>query len=273
MTKQKIISIIQQLTKHNYVEITPRGNSAIHAVVSILPKGKNILIPGEGGWLTYKTIPRKLGLETVEVDCNDAKIDLKDLQDKLATKKYSSLIFQNPGGYYAEQNLEKIYQICKENDCLVVLDVSGSIGTDLCDGEFADIIVGSFGRWKLVEAGSGGFVSCNSKELWDKMKEHIELLDDETKQLLILEGLQDGPNRIGFLMGKVEKVRNDLGAYDIIRPNDKSFVVVVKHKDKHERERILEYCEKNDLEWTICPRYIRFNDSAISIEVKRLRSN
>ena len=271
MTKQKIISILQQLTKHDYVALTPRGNAAIHAVVSVLPKSKKILIPGEGGWLTYKTIPKKLDLGTVEVSCNEAKIDLQDLEDKLLTKNYSAIIFQNPGGYYAEQNIENIYKLCQENDCLVILDVSGSLGTELCNGGFADVIVGSFGKWKIVEAGTGGFISSKNKELWDKIEKHIEILDDETNLLLILGGLQNCAERIGFLTEKVELVKKDLRPYGILHINDKSSVVVVKYKDKYEKEKIMNYCTKNELEWTQCPRYIRLNESAISIEVKRLK--
>ena len=36
------------------------------------------------------------------------------------------------------------------------------------------------------------------------------------------------------------------------------------------KQRIIDYCNENNLEFTECPRYIRINEPAISIEVKRL---
>ena len=80
MSKQKIISLLKELTNHDYVEVVTRGNSAITSALSII--NTQVLIPEEGGWIHYQTAPKTLGLETVEVKCNDAKIDLKDLEHK-----------------------------------------------------------------------------------------------------------------------------------------------------------------------------------------------
>ena len=41
---------------------------------------------------------------------------------------------------------------------------------------------------------------------------------------------------------------------------------------QEEKGKIIKYCEENNLQYTICPRYIRVNCDAISIEVKRIQS-
>ncbi|MBI2125358.1 aminotransferase class I/II-fold pyridoxal phosphate-dependent enzyme, partial [Candidatus Woesearchaeota archaeon] len=134
MGKEEILAELQKLTGHNHLEITLRGDAAITAAIFLVPKDKILLIPEEGGWLSYPKIPKKLGLKVVEVKCDDARINLKDLQQKLQEHPCGALLYQNPGGYFAEQPMEEIYQLCQKNQCLVIMDVSGSIGTKLCNG-------------------------------------------------------------------------------------------------------------------------------------------
>ena len=264
MSKQKIISILKKLVGHDYIEIVTRGNSAIDSALGVV-KGK-LLIPEEGGWIHYKKAPVKLGLEIVEVKCNDAKIDLKDLEEK--SKDCSAFLYHNPGGYFAEQPLREIYEICQKNNCLVILDVAGGIGTKLCDGKYADIVIGSFGKWKLVEAKVGGFISCENDQLWKKIK--YEQLDNKDSLDKILEELEKLPERIKYLRKICDKIISDLDKFSIAYKNDFGFVVVVKFSDDSEKQTIINYCDKNQLPYTECPRYIRLNDKAISIEVKRL---
>jgi hypothetical protein len=258
-----IKDMLCKLTGHIFVEITTRGNTAIEAAVSVV-SGK-VLIPAEGGWLSYKKIENHQ-----EVKCHDSVLDIDDLKENLATKEFGALLYQNPGGYFAKQPMQEIYGLCKKYNCLVILDVSGSIGTDLCDGNYADIIVGSFGKWKLVEARVGGFVSCNDEALFGKMD--IQKLEDEKSLLKIEEELSTLPQRIESLLHKTKTITEDLKEFDIVG-GDVAFVVVVKFSTEEEKEKLINYCKNNELEWTECPRYIRLNDDAISIEVKRLQND
>jgi len=268
--KRKISFELQRLTHHPFVEITPRGDAAITAALSIIPKEKIVLIPDEGGWLSYPKIPKKLGLKVIEVKCNDAKINLQDLQLKLQERACGALLYQNPGGYFAEQPMKEIFELCRKNNCLMILDVSGALGTNLCDGRYADILVGSFGEWKLVEAKAGGFISAQDKMVFEKIGEQVEVLDDEKILNLIFEKLRELPNRISFLTKIRKKVIDDLQEFDIVHKKDLGFVVVVKYEDEKQKEKIIYYCKNNGLAWTECPRYIRLHKPAISIELKRL---
>lgn len=270
MIKPEIVSALQRLTKHDFIEITTRGDAAITAVLSIISKDKVVLIPEEGGWLSYPKIPKKLGLRAVEVQCDDAKINVKDLQQKLQQHPCGALLYQNPGGYFAEQPMQEIYSLCKKNNCLVIMDVSGSIGTKLCDGNYADIVVGSFGEWKLVEAKAGGFISGKDKSLFDKIKLFCEVLSDQEKLKTISKKIQELPERISILVQKRKKIIKDLEDFEIVHKKDLGFVVVVKYFSDHEKENLINYCKDNKLPWTEGPRYIRLNKPAISIEVKRL---
>ena len=78
------------------------------------------------------------------------------------------------------------------------------------------------------------------------------------------------PNRIKFLTETRNKVINDLKEYSVINKNHLGFVVIVEFTTDSEMENIINYCNTNNLEYTECPRYIRINKKAISIEIKRL---
>ncbi|MBU1974541.1 MAG: hypothetical protein KKH52_04045 [Nanoarchaeota archaeon] len=257
---EEIKRILQKLTKHDYVKVVFRGNAAIDAAVAIVKK--KILIPEEGGWLHYQ----KVGHDTVK--CNQAKIDLVDLEEKLQTGKFGAFLYHQPGGYFAEQPIRRIYQLCQKYNCLIIMDVSGSIGTSFCDGNYADVLVGSFGKWKLVEARVGGFISCRDHNIFKNLV--VNELKDEGKLNVILECLNGLKERIKFLLSRRKKIIEDLCEFEIVRANELGFVVVVKYGSEQEKEKILKYCQNNQLEYTECPRYIRLNEPAISIEVKRL---
>ena len=57
---------------------------------------------------------------------------------------------------------------------------------------------------------------------------------------------------------------------DIINPGKHGINVVIKFKDKEQKEKLIKYCKENKLEYTECPRYIRVEEDAVSIEVKRI---
>jgi len=268
ISEEKILLKLRELTGHSFVHLTDRGNSAIDAALSLLPKDKKLLIPAEGGWIHYQKAPKKLGLQYEEVLCDDARINLLSLKEKFATKKFGALLYQNPGGYFAEQPMQEIYELCRKHDCLVIMDVSGAIGTKLCDGNYADILVGSFGEEKLVNAGVGGFVSCKDEALFKRIT--VSSFGEEEKFKIILEKLEELPQRIAFLKEKRSIIINDLKIFKVVHSQDLGFVVVVKFSTLQEKEKLINYCEQNHLPWTECPRYIRLNTTAISIEVKKI---
>ncbi|MFC1801330.1 DegT/DnrJ/EryC1/StrS family aminotransferase [Nanoarchaeota archaeon] len=272
MPKQEIMGKIREFTGHDNIQILPSGNAAIFAAVYIakqINKKAFFLIPDQAGWLTYKTHPKMFNIDVQQIKTNQGVIDLDDLKKHASAG--TAFIYQNPAGYFAEQPMKQIYDICKKANCPVILDASGSIGTDLCNGDYADMIVSSFGRWKLINVQYGGFISAKNKTFFDEgnalykmMKVHPSAFD---KIIQKIEGLKD---RIGFLEEKRKKVLEDLKEMDIIYPDKKGLNVVVRFKSMDEKEKILNYCKNNGLQYTECPRYIRVEEQAISIEIKRL---
>ncbi|MBT3297736.1 aminotransferase class I/II-fold pyridoxal phosphate-dependent enzyme [archaeon] len=265
--KESVLKEIKQRTNYEYVEVLNRANSAILLSLSVL--GQKVFYPEEGGWMTYHKYAKNLGKEVVSIKCHDARIDLNDLKNRLEEK--CVFIYHPLGGYFAEQDIEQIYKICKEKNCLVIMDVSGTIGTRLCDGKYADICLGSFGDWKLIDYGQGGFISFQNPKLFNHFKPLFSAMTfrGDYEKLLHHFNILDG--RIKFLLDKRTEIINDLKEFEIIgKDNELGFVVIVVPKSETDRLKIVAYCTKNNLEYTMCPREIRINRDAVSIELKRL---
>jgi len=275
-TKQKIIAKLGELTRHSHIKLTNCCNSAILIALHIAKQNgaETVLIPDQGGWLTYKTFPKMLGLEIVEVKTDYGLIDLKDLEKKASSK--SALIINSLAGYIAPLPLLEISKICRARGCLLIEDASGSIGMeDLCDGRLSDIIVASFGKWKPANLGYGGFISTDRKEfseidpeLWQAFRFVPEF---EERLLTKLGGLD---TRRKKLMAECTKLKLELAklglGQDIIHKDKQGLNVIVRFKSDAEKEKIINHCRESGYEFTICPRYIRVMDKAVSIEIKRL---
>ena len=266
--EDKIIDILKEYTKQNNIFLTERGNKAILTALKIVkekfPNGK-ILIPDQGGWLTYFQYAEKLKFNIEKLKTDYGVIDVNSLREKDA----SAIIYSNPAGYYAEQNVKEIYEICKKNNILVILDISGCIGSDFYNGNYADMIVCSFGRWKPVNLGYSGFISFNDYNFINK-NIFQNLKFDEKYHPLLLEKLINLKKRYTFYGDINKKIKLELKQFNILHRDKKGINVIVKFNNAEEKNKITDYCEKHKYEFVECPKMIRVSTDAISIEVKRL---
>lgn len=265
-----ILSALRHLTKHNSVHLTPSGDAAIFAALAILKKQgtKTLLIPDQGGWLSYKTFPPLLSMNIKEVKTDAALIDCADLAEK--ANNTTALLYTNPGGYIVDQPSEEIYSLCKKASCPVVMDVSGSLGTEYCDGMYADIIACSFNKWKIVNAGYGGFISTQKRQTLELGRDILRMLAVfPAAEEIILKKIKNLDKRKAVLGEQRKKVLLDLSTMDIVHRDHWGLNVIIRFGTKEEKETIIKYCKNNQLEYTECPRYIRINQNAISIEIKR----
>jgi len=262
---RKIDEKIRKLCRHEHVHLTDRGNSAIFLAMSIAKKMNprpDILIPDQGGWFSYKGYPHFFNLNIVEVKTDYGIIDLKDLKKK--AKNASAIIFSSFAGYFAEQPLRKIKTICKKAGCLVIEDASGAIGdSKLCNGKYSDIIVGSFGKWKPVDCGYGGWISMNSKEYFEAAREAMSITKIHPQFYTdIHEPLKK--NKIKKLLALQMRVKQELKDFEVLHRDKRGLNVAVKFDPK-----VLQYCQEKGYQYVLCPSYIRVNERAISIELKR----
>lgn len=269
--KETATTMLKILSDKPNVFFTPRCNESIRiALLMAASLGRvHALMQDEGGWLTYEKYIVQAGLDLTRMISFGGVIPPKELNH------YGSdevLIVNSLAGYIASQDMDEIQTCCITNDILLINDVSGSIG--LSGAKRGDIIVGSFGKAKPIDLGTGGFIAF-SDEFLDAFREVVgeEFVDSELDFESLSEKLKGLEARRVFLTDRVRQVKNDLSEFDIVHKGDESALNVVVRFDSEEvKAKIEAYCQKNDLEFTVCPREIRILDDAISIEVKRLKS-
>jgi cysteine sulfinate desulfinase/cysteine desulfurase-like protein len=247
---------LSKYTHHKNTVITSRGNEGIKIAleaVKTLSERKVILIPDQGGWLSYRKIPKELGFEIVEIPTDRGLINPEHLKKYL--QKAAAILFTSFAGYYAEQPLEEISKVCRKEGVLLIEDVSGSFGDDvLCNGELSDFIIGSFSDWKIVNYGTYGFVSSNL-ELNAKSIEYKKDLEDK---------IAKAPQRLKNLLALAEKVKTELES-EIFHKDKRGVNVITEYS-----EEVINYCKTKDYKYVICPKYYKVMEKAISIELKRL---
>ena len=168
---------LTKLTRHEVVKIVNSGNSAIMAVMSCFKE--RVIIPDQGGWYGFRKMAEFFGVETVQLPTQLGLVKLEELDEILRLKKPEALFLTSFAGYTAEQPMQEIYEICDENDVLLVEDASGGIGDPkgkLGNGKHAHVIVGSTGSPKTVNIGNGGFLSTNDSKISDSANYLLKIL-------------------------------------------------------------------------------------------------
>lgn len=237
-------------------KLVKNGNRAILYSLKIARNlgMKKVLIQDQGGWITYRQYPKKLKIELAELKTDYGLIDLADLEKKASSE--TVLLVNSMPGYHALEGMKQIEKVCNKKGCMIINDISGSIGTE--NENIGDIIVCSFGKDKPVSLGEGGMISADSKLLSGIDIEEVDL--DISGRMNSLKQRLDKINNIR------NKILNDLNDYEIIHPDKHGINIIVRNQ----KEKIINYCNSNNLEYTICPRYIRVDCDAVSIELKKL---
>jgi hypothetical protein len=269
---EESLQLLKRYTKHEHIILTERGNIAIFAALQCARElgKKKVLIPDMGGWFTYKKYPKELGIEVEHIKTKDALIDIDYLSQ--IVDKDSVLLYANPGAYIVNQPITDIYKICSEKKCLVIMDVSGCISDPkMCDGNYADMMLGSFGEWKIVKAGYGGFLSIHKNISFETIKKYFDVLDFLQERVPDVKfALKKAPQRLKELRSLSQRVKEELDGFEIIHPDGKGIGVIVAYHTDEEKKTLLDYGAGKGYETVLCPKYIKVKRKAVSIEVKRM---
>ncbi len=268
--KETARTLLKIITGKEYVFFTNKCNESIKLALKMAHNDHrtHALIQDEGGWLTYKKYTKQIGFELTKMVTNDGLIHPKEL-DHYGSDEV--LLINSLAGYIAMHDMSSIHTYCLKNDIFLINDVSGSIGSK--ESQLGDVIVGSFGDGKPVNLGIGGFIAFNKNylELFDTVIDS-DFEEPIMEYSILIEKLKNLEQRKKFLTNKVKQIKEDLKGKPIVHEdNEHALNVVVRFNNEEEKKELEDYCNKNKLEYTVCPREIRIEDDAISIEVKRLK--
>ena len=115
-----------------------------------------------------------------------------------------------------------------------------------------------------------GFISFQNKKLFELSKT-IPLKEfDKTYKSKLKTKLKSLDKRYNLFYKTALTIKSELIGFEILHKQRKGWNVVVRFNNDEEKQKLVKYCEKKNLPYTLCPRYIRVEEDAISIEVKRL---
>lgn len=276
--KDKCLKLLRQYTKHDIVKITSSGDAAIFGALAIAKQHgvKTVLVPDQGGWLTYLTFPKILDIQIIQLKTIYGLIDPVVLNTEAKKYSHCGLLFSSFAGYAAPQDLEKIADACRKNNIFLIEDASGALGHEtLCNGNLSDIIVGSFGKWKIADLGYGGFLSCKKEILTPQIKDMDILSLVQEKQMdyaLLLKKLEGAPRRLQFILQKTKEVKTlcKKEKFQMIHEDADGLSLFVRFSDAAEKEKIFAFCQKHNIAYKECPLYIKVLEKVISLEIKRM---
>ena len=257
--KDKCIKELQKLTGKKNIIFTERGNRSIKLSLKIAKEiGRTIcLVQDQGGWLKYIDYPKRMKIELIRIKTHFGLLDERRLSEY---GPESILLINSMPGYFAEEKMDRVARKCNQNNIFLINDITASIGTDIA--KFGDIVFASFGQWKPLSIGGGSFIAFDD----DYAVENEEPKIDYSK---LYERLTSFQPKVEFIKKLAAKVKDDLKEYKVLYPHENGLNVVVLFSTDKEKEEIIEYCDKNKYEYTLCPRYIRVESNAVSIELKR----
>ncbi len=272
------LKLLREYTRHDVVKITSSGDSAIFGALAIAKQHgvKTVFVPDQGGWLTYLTFPTILDLKIVQLKTNYGLLDLSEIEKEAKKHPRCALLFSSFAGYAAPQDLEKIAAVCSQHKIFLIEDASGALGHEiLCNGNLSDIIVGSFGKWKIADVGYGGFLSCKKGILTSEIKEMDIISLIQEKQMdyaILLEKLKRVPERLHKILQKTKEIKalSKKEKFEMIHEHADGLSLFVRFSEPAEKERILTFCKHHHIEYKECPLYIKVLEKAISLEIKRM---
>ena len=262
---------VKALTGHDHVRITSSGNNSIFVALSSI-KG-DIIIPDQGGWHGFKQIAKFLDKNIITLKTASGIINPQEL-DEIDLNNNSALIYTSFAGYCGEQDTKTISRYCKSNGITSIEDASAGIGdkqNKLGNGKYSDIILASTGSPKMINVGSGGIISTDNEEIFERTSLPQKL--SKTNEI-ICSGIDSELENVG------DKLELTLNATKYLKNN----LETTLHKEKRGVNVIIPHDDAKQISWnlkksltinksgfiTTCPNYNRVKQKAIAIEIKNL---
>ena len=267
--EKSCIDKIKELTGHDEARITSSGNNSIFIALSAVEG--DIIIPDQGGWHGFKQIARFLNKNIVTLKTDLGLIDPNRL-DEMDLKDNSALIFTSFAGYCAEQDTKSIAKYCKNNAITTIEDASAGIGDRKNRlGRHSDIILASTGSPKIINVGSGGFITADNPEIFAKtsLPQKLSKTND-----IICSGIDNELDNVGknleVTLNATEYLKKHIP--NAIHANKRGVNVIIPHEDAKSIGWNLKRSLTTDKSGfiTTCPNYNRIKQKAIAVEIKNL---
>jgi len=263
---------LKDLTCHEHARVVNSGNSAIMIAMNNI-KGP-VLLPDQGGWTGFKKIADFLGLKISYLPTNHGIINLEVLDDNIKLKTPHSLFITSFAGYIAEQPVKEIFELCDERGVILVEDASGSIGDpqrSLACGDHAHIIVASTGSPKIINLGSGGFISTNDPNMLDNSNFLLKTLRPSPVICAgLVEAIKEAPDTLSKTLQACNFLKKEIKTVLFEEYRGINVTIPSKNPKPMARELRKKIPVNGGGMISTCPRYDRIKQPAVCLEIKNL---
>ncbi|NOZ76788.1 MAG: DegT/DnrJ/EryC1/StrS aminotransferase family protein [Euryarchaeota archaeon] len=271
--EEEVKARLSRLLHHGHVSILGSGSCAVMAAVAAV--GGKVMVPDQGGWRGFLEYPPLFGLETCTLETDMGVVDAQVLEDALRREAPEAFILTSFAGYIAEQDMREISRVCAEYGVLLIEDASGSVGDRvLADGRYSDIILGSTGSPKIINAGRGGFITCDDEELAGRWRLLARACRADPGVVEgIGAGLETAAQRVERLLEFSRMLKEELPG--VVHPDRRGICVGIETGTSPRRltrcaHRAGLVTDTGRGFLTTCPRYERFNRRGVVVELKKL---
>ncbi|MFT4312698.1 MAG: hypothetical protein ACMXYF_05725 [Candidatus Woesearchaeota archaeon] len=246
---------IQTIFSGYHLVFTNRCNDAIKQALDIAKRRgfTSVGIQDEGGWFLYEKFAKQRGFDVYEIPTNEGKLARDSIRPNTVVLSHTLC------GYAILDDAQLIRQHCDAHGCLYIEDVCGCPQVS----HFGHMVVCSFGRAKPLSIGHGGVLACEQKDWCEGADSSVVDMEALTYSVVQL------PEKLIRAQTLIAKMKKDLSSYEL-RADSHALVLIVFFETDAQKEKIISYCQTHSYPFELCPRYIRTNKPAVSIEVKRL---
>lgn len=259
------------VTGHSHVELTRTGGEAIFRVLSAV--GGSVMLPDQGIWQGTVKHCSGLGIPTTVLQTDLGLIDPERLSEAIKARRPKALFITSFAGYIAEQDLPAISEVCREEGVLLIEDASSSIGDGvLGKARYSDVIVGSAREPKLLFLKEGGFIATSNPEMAKTLESRGCQKPSPDACAAMTAALKEAPQTLKELCSFSERLKERLDGV-VHRGRRGPCVGVLTEAPKKVARKAAQsglVTESGKTIFTTCPRYDRFLEKGLVIEVKKL---
>jgi perosamine synthetase len=168
--------VIAEFIKSKHVIMVPNGTISLSMMLTVLGigRGDEVIVPNYTMIATPNAVI-SVGATPVFVDVEPKTLclDVEKIQEQIS-ERTKAIIFVSANGRYPDAGIEKIQELCRVNNILLLEDAAQALGSFFPDGVHIGTkgVMGSFSfsTPKIISTGQGGCIVTDSDELNHKLR-------------------------------------------------------------------------------------------------------
>lgn len=264
--KEKSIQNLKNMLGKKNIVFYKNKNTLLSNVLKKLREDYDtIILQDQGIPISYQTYTKKYNFNSVYLDTKHGLINFPRFR-KLIKNLYGAkiiLLLNSLPGFHIKENIKKISEICKENNILLINDITGSI---IFNKDFyGDFMICAMGKSNPFSNNVGAFLATDLKIEHEK-KMSDSFYSNLFKDIVTLE------KRVLKMIELRSKFLDLLKENNFVPISITGINLICLYKNHDEKEKLISFADNFGIKTISCPKHIRVLENAISFELKNFFS-